>query len=121
MDKTFESGEKMPLTEEGVIRVLDDHEYMAPEAIEMMRKYSDQCHSEANAMIDQDLGSPVLPNHAYILAEIKIATVKLLSNHPEYHQDGIGDFLGLENNAKSDPSTTDLAKDIDRILSENGY
>ena len=121
MDKLLESGEKIPLTEEAVIRTLDAHEYMAQEAIEMMRRYADQCHSEADTMIAQDPKSPDLPNRASIMAEIKIATVKLLSKHPDYHQEGIGDFLGLENNAKSDPSTADLAKDIDRILSENGY
>ncbi len=106
--------ENILLTEEAVIEALDAHTLNAPEALEILGKYADQCHAEADREAQADPDSALASNRANLKAEIKIAQVGLKSR--EYKSLAIESLEQTLMAASQDEATEDLAEQITSIL-----
>lgn len=109
-----ESFEKIPVSEEVVIEVLNTRGVEDPEARELLGKYVDQCHAEADAEAAADPESAEASNRANIKAEIKIAL--LYSKTDKYKEQARGALEESLMAASQDPSTQDLAEQIENLL-----
>ena len=117
MKNSFESPGEIPLTAEGVAQILDAHELNAPEDIEALGRYADQCHAEADAEAQADPESAIASNRANLKAEIKIALIYIKSK--EYKSIGLESLEETLIAASQDGTTADLAEQITSILGSN--
>lgn len=111
-----ESFEGMPISEQVVIEALNSYEIGDPRALELLGKFVDQCHVDADREADADQGNPVASNRANIKAEIRIARLYLKTE--KYREEAIGSLEEAHNAASQDDSTQDLALEIEELFSE---
>ena len=115
MSNSFESL-NIPLTEQEVIQVLEARELNSPESLEIISKYADQCHLEADIEARANPGSAETSNRANIKAEIKIASAAL---KVKKYKTQVAESLEQTLLAASQSETTaDLAEQIQSILND---
>src|SRR5579871_2589711 len=108
MSESFESFEKTPVSEKVVIEALNAKGIEDLETLELLGKYADQCHAEADREVEADPENADLPNRANIKAEIKIASVYFKSE--KYKADGIASLEEALFSAKQTETTAYLAE-----------
>ena len=115
MNNTFERFES-PLTEEKLVETLDALEPGSPEARELIGRYADQCHEEADREAAADPENPQASNRANIKAEMKIGLACLKSSrYAESARDSLWQTLEM---AIQDENTADLALEIRKVLGD---
>jgi len=113
-----ESFEKIPVSEAVVIEALNSKGVEDTETRELLGKYVDQCHAEADMEAAADPESSIASNRANIKAEIKIAVLySKTDNYKEQARDALEEVYMA---ASQDESTQDLAQEIGDLLSRVG-
>ena len=102
------------IREEDVVEALNTKGIDDQEAREMLEKYADQCHAEADAEVATDPESPETSNRANIKAEIKIAI--LYSKTEGYRNQARESLEDAHLAASQSESTQDLAVEIKSLI-----
>ncbi|OHA62194.1 MAG: hypothetical protein A2556_01030 [Candidatus Vogelbacteria bacterium RIFOXYD2_FULL_44_9] len=110
MHESFNSFENSPVSEQEVVKILNSKGLEDNEARELLVRYVDQCHVEADTEASADPESSITSNRANIKAEIKIAI--LYSKTENYRDLAISSLEEALMAAVQDPSTQDLAEQI---------
>ncbi len=84
------------------------------EAMELLVKYIDQCHAEADVEANTDPESSRVSNRANIKADIKIAS--LYSKTDKYKQQALDSLDEALLASSQDDSTKDLVEEIARLI-----
>ncbi len=103
-----------PISKEQVVNLLNIREINDPEAVELMMKYIDQCHAEADAEALADPGNFITSNRANIKAEIKIARLYLETQ--KYKEQAKKSLEDARLAASQSDSTQDLVAEIEQLL-----
>lgn len=118
MSESMSSFENIPLSEEAVIEVLNSSGIEDPETREILEKYIDQCHTEADAEAAADPENPIASNRANIKADIRIAI--LYSKTEKYKNQAAESLVDALIAASQNDSTLDLVQEIEMLLSRLG-
>ncbi|MFA6251105.1 MAG: hypothetical protein WC603_00535 [Candidatus Paceibacterota bacterium] len=100
------------VNEQQVIDALRDKGIDDVETKELLIKYIDQCHSEADR---EAVADPTLSNHANIKAEIKIAELYSKTQYKDYALESLSEIY---QNAGQNESTKDLVEQIRQLIDE---
>ncbi len=101
------------ITEEAVIEALNTKGVENQEAREMLEKFVDQCHTEADAEAAADPENPDASNRANIKADIKIAI--LYSRTEKYKESARESLEDAYWAASQGESTKDLVERIEAL------
>ncbi len=107
------------ITEEVVIEALNTKGIEDPETKELLGKYVDQCHAEADAEALADPESHDASNRANIKADIKIAM--LYSKTDRYKDQALQSLEDVRLAASQNDSTKDLVEQIEALEKELGF
>lgn len=104
------------IREEVVIEALNTKGAESQEARELLEKYVDQCHAEADAEAAGDPENPEASNRANIKADIKIAV--LYSKTEKYKDSARESLKDAYWAASQNESTKDLVEQIEALMND---
>ena len=104
------------ITEEVLIEGLNTKGIEDQETRELLEKYVDQCHAEADAEALADPENPEASNRANIKADVKIAT--LYSKTDKYKDQARESLEDARWATSQNDSTQDLVKQIDALIND---
>jgi hypothetical protein len=112
MKESFESSEN--INEQEVIDALDTKGIEDAETRELVEKFVDRCHAEADAQAVAEHDSKEISNRANILADIKIAL--LYSKTKKYKEQALESLEDARLAATQSVDTSDLVDQIDNHI-----